>query len=53
MTLAAGMTLVVQPNVVTPDQRAGVQVGELVLVTDAGADRLHALPRGLFVAGAV
>ncbi|MCL4802218.1 MAG: M24 family metallopeptidase [Burkholderiales bacterium] len=51
MALAAGMTLVVQPNVVTPDLRAGVQVGELVLVTDAGAERLHALPRGLFVAG--
>ena len=33
MTLEAGMTCVVQPNVITPDQKAGVQVGELVLVT--------------------
>jgi Xaa-Pro dipeptidase len=41
-TLEAGMTVVVQPNVVTRDERAGVQVGELLLVTDAGAERLHA-----------
>ena len=41
-TFEAGMTVVVQPNVVTPDERAGVQVGELLLVTDAGTERLHA-----------
>lgn len=52
LRLAAGMTIVVQPNVVTRDLRAGVQVGELVLVTDAGHERLHALPRGLLRAGA-
>jgi Xaa-Pro dipeptidase len=46
-TLAAGMTLVVQPNVVTPDGRAGVQTGELLLVTESGPERLHAFPRGL------
>lgn len=46
-TFAAGMTVVVQPNVVTPDERAGVQTGELVLVTDGGAERLHRLERGL------
>ena len=40
-TFEAGMTVVVQPNVVTPDERAGVQVGELLLVTDDGAERLH------------
>ena len=33
-TFEAGMTVVVQPNVVTPDERAGVQVGELLLVTE-------------------
>jgi len=32
----------VQPNVVTRDERAGVQVGELLLVTDDGFERLHA-----------
>jgi Xaa-Pro dipeptidase len=43
-TLEAGMTVVVQPNVVTRDERAGVQVGELLLVTDQGAERLHGAP---------
>jgi Xaa-Pro dipeptidase len=51
-TLEAGMTLVVQPNVVTPDQRAGVQTGELVLVTAGGAERLHDFPRGMLAAPA-
>ncbi len=37
----AGMTVVVQPNVVTGDESAGVQVGELLLVTDDGVERLH------------
>jgi len=45
--LAAGMTVVVQPNVVTRDGRAGVQTGELLLVTDSGPERLHAYPPGL------
>jgi Xaa-Pro aminopeptidase len=40
------MTVVVQPNVVTRDGRAGVQVGEMVLVTDTGIERLHKAPRG-------
>jgi len=43
-TFDAGMTVVVQPNVVTRDERAGVQVGELLLVTDEGMERLHASP---------
>jgi Xaa-Pro dipeptidase len=46
-TLAAGMTVVAQPNVVTPDGRAGVQTGELLLVTEQGPERLHAYPPGL------
>jgi Xaa-Pro dipeptidase len=45
--LAAGMTVVVQPNVVTRDGRAGVQTGELLLVTEHGPRRLHAYPPGL------
>jgi Xaa-Pro aminopeptidase len=45
----AGMTVVIQPNVVTPDGRAGVQTGEMVLVTATGVERLHAVPRGLVV----
>lgn len=43
----AGMTVVVQPNVVTPNGSAGVQCGELVHVTADGAQRLHRAPRGL------
>ena len=46
-TLAAGMTLVVQPNVVTRDGCAGVQTGELLQVTEEGPQRLHAFPMGL------
>jgi Xaa-Pro dipeptidase len=46
-TFEAGMTVVVQPNVVTPDERAGVQTGELLLVGEDGAQRLHAFPRGM------
>jgi len=42
----AGMTVVVQPNVVTRDGTAGVQTGELLLITDAGVERLHSFPRG-------
>jgi Xaa-Pro dipeptidase len=48
---AAGMTVVVQPNVVTTDETAGVQTGELLLVTDHGAERLHSYDRG-FLASA-
>lgn len=51
MTLESGMTIVVQPNVVTRDERAGVQVGELVLITDHGFERLHKAPRALFRVG--
>jgi Xaa-Pro aminopeptidase len=47
VTLEAGMALVVQPNVVTADEAAGVQTGELVLVGEGGAERLHSLPRGV------
>ena len=46
-TFEAGMTVVVQPNVVTRDERAGVQTGELVLLTSTGAERLHDFERGL------
>jgi Xaa-Pro aminopeptidase len=50
-TFAAGMTVVVQPNVVTPDERAGVQTGELVLIGEDGPERLHTVERGLLRAG--
>lgn len=42
----AGQTVVIQPNVVTRDGKAGVQTGEMVLITETGIERLHSLPRG-------
>ena len=50
-TLTAGMTVVVQPNIVTADGLAGVQTGELLLVTEHGPERLHTFPQGLHRAG--
>ena len=42
----AGQTVVVQPNVVTKDRKAGVQAGEMLLITETGVERFHAIPRG-------
>ena len=50
-TLEEGMTIVIQPNVVTADESAGVQTGELVTVTPDGAERLHDYERGLLRIG--
>ena len=51
LKLEANMTIVVQPNVITRDQRAGVQVGELVRITPTGWERLHRTPRGFLRVG--
>ena len=40
-----------QANVVTRDESAGVQTGELVAVTPDGAERLHEYERGLLRIG--
>jgi Xaa-Pro aminopeptidase len=47
MTFRTGMTVVIQPNVITQDERAGVQTGELVHVTADGVERLHRAPAGM------
>jgi Xaa-Pro aminopeptidase len=47
LTLEEGMALVIQPNVITTDERAGVQTGHLVAVTGDGHRSLHDVPRGL------
>jgi Xaa-Pro aminopeptidase len=47
LVLEAGMALVVQPNVITPDEKAGVQTGHLVVVTSDGHRPLHDVPRGM------
>jgi Xaa-Pro dipeptidase len=44
MRFERGMAIVIQPNPVTPDERMGLQLGELTVVTDDGAESLHGLP---------
>jgi Xaa-Pro aminopeptidase len=55
MTLEENMTVVVQPNVTTREEkgkpRAGVQVGEMIRITNSGFERLHKAKRGLFRVG--
>lgn len=48
--LESGMALVIQPNVTTVDHSAGVQTGEMVVVTKDGFRDLHQLEEGLVVA---
>jgi len=45
MVLEENMTVVVQPNVITPDRKAGVQVGELVRITRDGCVSMHTTSR--------
>jgi Xaa-Pro aminopeptidase len=47
LTLAPGMCMVVQPNVITTDEKAGVQTGEAVRITETGVESLHGVPRGM------
>ena len=51
LELQPGMALVVQPNVVTPDERFGVQTGELVVLDHGGPEFVHRYPRGLRLVG--
>jgi Xaa-Pro dipeptidase len=44
LTIQEDMALVIQPNVITPDERSGVQVGELGRVTARGWESLHRYP---------
>jgi Xaa-Pro dipeptidase len=45
----ANMVVVVQPNVVTTDGKAGVQTGEMMLITETGIEPMHNVPRGFVV----
>ena len=49
--LEANMTLVVQPNVITLDETAGVQLGELVRITETGFERMHCAAWGFLRIG--
>jgi Xaa-Pro dipeptidase len=51
MPLRENMCVVVQPNVITRDLKAGVQFGELVRVTATGFESLHRTRHGMFRAG--
>lgn len=42
-----GMAIVLQPNVTTRDHCAGVQTGEMVIVTDDGFEDIHFVKSGL------
>lgn len=46
-TLTSGMVLVIQPNVVSLKHSAGVQTGEMMLITEHGSNTFHQVPRGL------
>jgi Xaa-Pro aminopeptidase len=43
-TFERGMAIVVQPNPITPDERMGLQLGELTVVGEDGAESLHGVP---------
>jgi Xaa-Pro dipeptidase len=45
------MAVVVQPNPITPDERMGLQLGALTVVTDTGAQALHRVPFEPVIAG--
>jgi Xaa-Pro aminopeptidase len=39
------MVLVIQPNVITPDEKMGLQFGETVVVRKNGCETLDTFPR--------
>jgi Xaa-Pro aminopeptidase len=50
-TFEQDMVIVVQPNVVTPDHRMGVQVGDMMRVTATGVESFHSVPREILRCG--
>lgn len=45
ITFRENMAVTIQPNVITPDEKMGLQFGETVVVTRTGCERLNAYPR--------
>jgi Xaa-Pro dipeptidase len=45
ITFRENMVVTIQPNVMTPDEKMGLQFGETVVVTRTGCERLNAYPR--------
>jgi Xaa-Pro aminopeptidase len=50
-TFEKDMVIVVQPNIVTPDHRMGVQVGDMLRVTATGVESFHVVPREILICG--
>jgi Xaa-Pro dipeptidase len=50
-TFEEDMVIVVQPNVITPDERMGVQVGDMLRVTANGVASFHSVPREILLCG--
>ena len=47
MVLQPGMAIVLQPNVTTKDHSAGVQTGQMVIITTDGFEDIHKVKTGL------
>jgi len=47
IVLQPGMAIVLQPNVTTKDHLAGVQTGEMVIITEDGFEDIHHVQSGL------
>lgn len=45
MTFRENMVIVIQPNIITKDEKMGLQFGETLLVTKNGCESLNAYPR--------
>ena len=45
MTFRESMVIVIQPNVMTKDEKMGLQFGETLRVTRKGCESLNAYPR--------
>jgi hypothetical protein len=45
------MVIVIQPNVITPDEKMGLQFGETLVVRQDGCERLNFFPREWIVCG--
>ncbi len=50
-TFKKNQMLVIQPNVITKDRKAGVQTGECVVITDDGCRSIHDAPDGFLRVG--
>ena len=51
ITFRENMAVTIQPNVMTLDEKMGLQFGETVIVTKNGCERLNAYPREWVVCG--